>query len=118
MQMDGDVFVSTMVVKIDDLLRKQKYNRGKHTKKTMSVRTCGTKNKKNRLPVSYFSWSGHSFPIIAHVKSGTMIWSDEWKAYHNLCDEGYDHGSVSHKFEFKSKDGVCTNTIEGSFNAI
>ena len=121
MQMDGYVFGSAMVVEIDESLfgKKQKYNRGKQTKKQWVFGLVEQKTRKTHFQCVTSRDRDTLFPIIAqHVKSGTMIWSDEWKAYHNLCDEGYGHGSVSHKYEFKSKDGVCTNTIEGSFHGL
>ena len=31
-------------------------------------------------------------------------------------EEGYGHKTVNHSKEFKSKDGCCTNTIEGNLN--
>ena len=62
MQMDGDVFGSAMVVEIDESLfgKKQKYNRGKQTKKQWVFGLVEQK-KENPLPVRYLSWSGHSF---------------------------------------------------------
>ena len=38
---------------------------------------------------------------------------DEYSTYKKLDSIGYKHASVNHSKEFKSKDGVCTNTIEG-----
>ena len=38
---------------------------------------------------------------------------DDWPAYQKLDEQGYSHGTVTHKYEFKSKDGVCTNLIQG-----
>ena len=44
-----------------------------------------------------------------------MIFHDDWSVYQNLDKHGYDHGTVVHTYEFKSKEGVCTNTIEGKY---
>ena len=49
------------------------------------------------------------------VEPGTMIFHDDWAVYQNLDNQGYSHGTVVHKYEFKSKEGVCTNTIEGKY---
>ena len=47
------------------------------------------------------------------VDQGTMVYHDDWSVYQNLDQYGYTHGTVVHKYEFKSAEGVCTNTIEG-----
>ena len=36
----------------------------------------------------------------------------------NLSKLGYKHATVNHSKEFKSDNGVCTNTIEGTWNGI
>ena len=42
-------------------------------------------------------------PIIKkHIKPGSTILSDGWKAYINLNDHGYKHFSVIHKTAFKA----------------
>ena len=53
-------------------------------------------------------------PIIKnHVATGSIIYSDDWKAYSCLGKDGYVHKVVVHKKEFVSKEGACTNAIEG-----
>ena len=53
-------------------------------------------------------------PLIKeNVKCGATIYSDEWASYSKLPECGYIHGTVNHSKQFKSKDGVCTNTVEG-----
>ena len=52
-------------------------------------------------------------PLIeVHVTPGTIFFSDEWRSYHRLDKECYTHGAVKQSEEFKSKAGVCTNTVE------
>ena len=54
-------------------------------------------------------------PIIQDVVTqGSTIYHDDWPVYSHLEQEGFDHGTVVHKYEFVSKEGVCTNTIEGA----
>ena len=53
-----------------------------------------------------------------YIAPGTIIWSDKWPSYHGLDTVGYRHETVNHSNEFKSASGVCTNSIEGSWNAV
>ena len=50
--------------------------------------------------------------IRKRVKSGTTIYTDEWRAYGNLKNE-YKHAVVCHEKEYITADGTHTNTIEG-----
>ena len=57
--------------------------------------------------------------IQAHVKAGSMVFTDEWSSYRGLESLGYRHYTVCHKFEFSHfyEEGVlviraCTNHIE------
>ena len=56
--------------------------------------------------------------IHKYIAPGTIIWSDKWRSYHSLDTVGYRHETVNHSNEFKSASGVCTNSIEGSWNAV
>jgi len=54
-----------------------------------------------------------------HVLPGTIIYSDMWKAYHNLQHHGYVHGVVNHSRNFVDPDtGVHTNTIESCWRPL
>ncbi|KAH7825938.1 putative ISXO2-like transposase domain [Monocercomonoides exilis] len=59
-------------------------------------------------------------PIIqANVIEGTMIYSDEWKAYQCLETLGYKHLTVCHKYNFRDPlTGTCTNLIEGTWSLL
>lgn len=57
-------------------------------------------------------------PIIKNiVRSGTTIYTDEWKAYDPLAnDTSYDHKKITHKYNFVDPlTGVHTQNVE-SFN--
>ena len=56
--------------------------------------------------------------IEKYIAPGTIIWSDKWRSYQGLENVGYRHETVNHSKEFKSASGVCTNSIEGSWNAV
>jgi hypothetical protein len=53
------------------------------------------------------------------IVPGTTIYSDCWKAYSSLKDNGYQHCTVNHSKNFKDPvSGVHTNNIEGSWNLL
>ena len=54
------------------------------------------------------------FPLITkHVEKGSVVNSDEFKSYHTLGDEGYDHRSVVHsKYQWAQGENY-TNSMEG-----
>ena len=53
--------------------------------------------------------------ITRNVKQGSVIHTDLWKSYNSLKEFGYTHKQVDHRKQFKTKDGVDTNTIEGNW---
>ena len=61
------------------------------------------RTKETRLPI-----------IHKHIKKGTTIMSDQWKAYHDLQEEGFQHGTVCHKYNFVNPEdaNVHTQNIE------
>lgn len=58
--------------------------------------------------------------FIKHVANGSILYTDEWKAYKNIALElGLEHHTVKHKLHFKDPiTGVHTNTVEGTNHAI
>ena len=57
-------------------------------------------------------------PIIqAHIKPGTHIMSDEWKAYYNLDKHGYIHQKINHSKRFVDEfdRNIHTQRIENSW---
>ena len=54
-----------------------------------------------------------------HVEPGTTIYSDLWRAYRNIDQKGYFHGTVNHSYNFVDPDsGVHTNTIESNWRPL
>ncbi|KCZ79308.1 hypothetical protein H312_03305, partial [Anncaliia algerae PRA339] len=54
-----------------------------------------------------------------HVRNGSIIYSDCWRAYNNIGTESYLHVTVNHSKSFINYDnGVHTNTIEGNWSSI
>jgi hypothetical protein len=59
-------------------------------------------------------------PIISKVcRPHTIIHSDEWPAYKNIKDIGFEHSQVNHSYTFVNrKNGVHTQNIESYWNKI
>ena len=61
-------------------------------------------------------------PIIqSHVRPGTIIWSDQWRAYSNVSGlpNVANHQTVNHSIEFKNPvTGVHTNNIESYWERV
>lgn len=55
--------------------------------------------------------------IQQNVKKGSIVHTDEWKAYNTLPSYGYTHRTVNHSVEFISNDGIHTQRIEAQWHA-
>jgi transposase-like protein len=55
-----------------------------------------------------------------HVHIGSTIYSDEYKAYDSLNQEGYNHFTVCHKFNFVNPEnnGIIRQTSPGKFSDV
>lgn len=58
--------------------------------------------------------------ISAHVRPGSIVLTDMWRGYSTLeRDHGFQHRQVNHSVGFVNPiDGTCTNTAEGTNNAL
>jgi transposase len=56
--------------------------------------------------------------IAAHVKPGTIIYTDEGKSYRNLKNEGWDHRTITHKTGIYVSGDIHTQTIEGFWSLV
>ena len=63
--------------------------------------------------------------ISLNVKDGSIIHTDSWAAYMPAIEglneqygTNYIHKKVNHSVSFVTKEGVSTNTIEGTWNGI
>ena len=99
------------VIEIDESLfwRRHKYNHGQRTKWQWVFGMVERNSRK-----TYFQCVDSrdkeilTSIITKHAVSGCTIHHD-WAAYRHLKEEGFEHGTVVHTKEFKSKDRVCTN---------
>jgi len=117
--MGGDV--EGNIVEIDESLfgKVQKYRKGKPFRRQwvfglveQSTRKVYFEQVDNRTKATLVG-------IISKiVRAPATIYHDDWPAYRDLHNSGYNHQTVVHKREFKSKEGTCTNTVEGKFYQI
>ena len=110
-------------VEIDETkLGKRKYQRGHRVKGVwVLVGVERTPERKAFLvAVPDRSSDTLSAVIYSHVKPGSIILTDMWRGYSTLeRDLGFQHKKVNHSKGFKNPvDGTCTNTVEGTNNAL
>ena len=113
------------IVEIDETkFGKRKYNRGRMVEGSWifgmiditSKDECAYRleicedNKRNESTLMSY--------IQKHVRPGTTIYSDCWKAYDNLEEYGYKHYTVNHSIEYVTSEGVHTNNIESSWRPL
>ena len=111
-----------VVVEVDETkLGKRKYNRGHRVDGVWVLvgveRTTASKIFLRILP----DRTAHTLEqmITRHVSPGSTIITDCWRGYNSLESLGYTHLKVNHSETFKdSETGACTNTVEGTNNAI
>ena len=106
-----------MIIEIDESLfsKKRKYNRGRRYKQRwvfgMVDRVSG------RIKLFYVPDRKQEtlVKIIKdNVNSGATIYSDSFRSYWVLADEGYNHKMVNHEIEYVDQEtNVHTNTMEG-----
>ena len=110
-----------VIVEIDESkFGKRKYNRGKRVEgkwvfggvergsNKCFFRVVERRDKKTLLDI-----------IKTSTLPGTTIYSDCWKSYNCLADEGFEHLRVNHSLHFKDPESdVHTNAIEGTWSAI
>jgi len=107
------------IVQIDETKHgKRKYHRGKRVNGTWYFGMIQQDTKELRILACAENKRDEStlLPMIQeNIAIGTTIWSDKWAAYSKLPKHGYQHQTVNHSKQFKTKEGVHTNLIESSW---
>ena len=102
-------------VEVDEsVFRKRKYNRG-CSPYPVGCRGFDRETKEGFLiPVPDRS-AATMLPILYEwIEPGTTIYSDQWRAYNQLSQNGFNHEIVNHSLYFRDPEtGVHTNRIEG-----
>lgn len=118
--MEGDVYANE-VIEIDESIfgKRRKYNKGKAFRQVWVFGLVQKESRQISLHMVEDRKKATLIPLInENVKQGSKIYHDDWASYRKLHEYGYLHGVVTHSKEFKSKSGVCTNTIEGVWGDI
>ena len=113
-----------VIIQIDEscFSHKVKFHRGRGPKAPMWVFglvDCSTTPAMGYMEVVERRDAATIMPIIERVvRSGSMIHSDQWKAYGKIASkECYGHKTVNHKLHFVDPEtGVHTQTIESYWN--
>jgi transposase-like protein len=118
---DAIIGGDNVVVEIDESkFGKRKHNRGHYVEGVWVI--GGVERSEERKifaeVVQERSASTLLDVIVRHVKPGTIIHTDMWKAYSDLEAFGFVHHQVNHSINFVGDDGTHTNTIEGTWNGI
>ena len=92
---------------------KAKYGRGWEVEGNwvFGIYKRGT-NKLLFFPVDKRNSQTLTLIIRRHVRAGTTIYSDEWRAYSKLGKLRYEHATVNHSKCFVSETGVHAQNIE------
>ncbi|KFD61561.1 hypothetical protein M514_26249 [Trichuris suis] len=106
---------SSKTVEFDEsLFSRSKYNRGKrYPQQWVFGGTCRKTGEAFVVPVEDRS-SRTLLPIIQrHVRAGTTVITDEWRAYRCLRREAYTHLRVNHSVNFVDRaTGAHTQSVE------
>ena len=115
-----------VIVEIDEMkLGKRKFHRGRRIEGQWCFGGIERREDKD-APIRCFIIPVENrtretlLPIIQeYIEDGTTIYSDCWRAYDVLNDEGFIHQSVNHSLYFRDPNtGVHTNTVEGMWNLV
>lgn len=108
-----------LICQIDESLfrYKPKYHRGRATEHELwvfGIVDTTFRPSRGYMQVVEDRSSSTLIPIIQSViREGSTVQSDEWRAYRNLSELGFDHNTVNHSVEFVNHmDGTHTQCIE------
>lgn len=105
-----------IIVEIDEAkFGRRKYNRGRIVEGQWVFGGVERENKHHQflVPVAARNKDTLLALIIRHIRPGSVIYSDCWKAYECLGEEGFTHLTVNHSLNFVDPEtGAHTQNIE------
>lgn len=115
----GKIGGPRMVVQIDEaLIGRRKYHRGRVVKGTWVLGMIAEDGKVRFEIVQDRKAATLQAVIQRNVARGSIVHTDEWRAYSRLPSLGYSHATVNHSERFVSPDGVHTQRIESQWRQI
>ncbi|MFZ1487540.1 MAG: IS1595 family transposase [Candidatus Saccharimonas aalborgensis] len=114
MQNDSEGYMLEDEVEVDETYIGGRHRKSYRYSKKQAV--FGAVERKGKIKVKHVKSTGARVllpEIYQGVLPGTMIYSDEWRAYSKLNYYGYGHRTVNHSRWEWSRDTAYTNTIEG-----
>lgn len=129
---EGKIGGDKIVVEVDECkVGKRKYNRGRFKEGSWILGLIeantgddAAKRRGGKLRLELCPGNKRDantlLPLIAkHVKPGTIVVTDLWKAYNNLPEYEYEHFTVNHSRHFVDPaSGANTQTIESTWRVI
>ena len=109
------------IVEIDESkFGKRKYNRGRGVDGHWVFGGIERGTTKSFMIVVADRSAATLIPIIqTYILPGTLIISDEWRAYSSLSSLGYQHQTVNHSQNFVDPGtGAHTNSVEGYWSCV
>ena len=107
------------IVKIDEaLIGRRKYNKGRFVGKTWVLGMISADGQARFEVVRNRKAATLEAAIVRNVARGSIVHTDEWRAYSRLKARGYTHATVNHTERFVSPDGVHTQRIESQWRQI
>ena len=111
-----------IIVEIDEAkFGKRKYNRGHSVEGVWILGGVERTPERKAFLVQVENRTAELLTSVVknHVKKGSIIYTDFWKYYNRLEENGYEHSTVNHSQNFKDLiTGTHTNSIEGTWNAL
>ena len=110
-----------VVVQIDEsVVAKRKYNVGRAVDQQWVFGLYDTNSKLGHIQLVDDRSAQTLIPIIQKfVIPGTTIFCDQWLAYRQLQNLGYNHKTVNHSENFVDpQTGTCTNAIEAYWSRV
>lgn len=100
------------VIEIDEMkMGRRKYERGRVVEGSWILGMIDIQTNEIRLEICPDNRRDQNTLlnlIQKHVRPDSTIFTDCWKGYNNLSENGFEHWCVNHKIQFVTEEGVNT----------